>query len=165
MYTIVVIIAVLVAILAWRFLPRRGPEPGFKYVYVNQDGTARELSPDEQSYLSQEFSGFDGGRPYIKSAYGSRDGWGSRSGYIERRRVPLRVRILPVHPDYDTEVKKITVDLVEIQRAAGDIIVENPDGSVTCTPNPDIPRKRRFELARDHQLEQQRRREQLARTE
>jgi len=162
MYIVVATIAVIIAILAWRFRPRRGAEPGFRYVYVNQDGTARELSPDEQNYLSQEFSGGDGGRPYIKSSYGSRDGWGSKSGYIERRQVPSRIQILPVHPDYDTEVKKIAEGFVEIQRAADDTIVKNADGSITCTPNPSISRKRRFQLAREHQLEQQRRREQLA---
>ncbi len=39
------------------FRPRRGNEPGFKFVYVNQDGSVREVSPGEQGYLSQEFRG------------------------------------------------------------------------------------------------------------
>lgn len=153
---------VFVIFLVWKLRPRRAAETGFKFVYVNLDGSARELSPAEQAYLSEEFSGGDGGRPYIKISYESRDGWGALSGYIERRRVPSRIKISPVHPGYDDAVKAIAEDFVDMQRAAGDIIVKNPDGSITCTPNPDLSHAERFARARKHQLEQQLRREELA---
>jgi hypothetical protein len=80
-----VIVIAVVAFLFWKWGPRRPQEPGFKFVYVNQDGSVRELSPEERGYLSEEFPGEDGGRPYIKWSYESRDGWGSKSGFIERR--------------------------------------------------------------------------------
>ena len=38
-------------------------------------------------------------------------------------------------------------------------ITVNPDGSVTSKPNPDIPRNKRFEIIKAHQLAQQQRRE------
>lgn len=161
MFIAAVAIIVVVA-LVWKFGPRRRQEPGFKFVYVNQDGSVRELSPGEQDYLSQKFLGGDGGRPYIKSSYESSNGWGSQSGYIRRRRVPSRIAILPVNPNYDTAVKEITEDVLNTYRAAGDIIVTNHDGSITCTPNPAIPRNKRFKLARSQYLAQQRRREELA---
>ena len=148
--------------LLWKFGPRRGREAGFIFVYVNQDGSVRELSPEEQTYLSEKFSGGDGGRPYIKASYESRDGWGSKSGFIERRRVPSQIKILPVHPNFDELVKGQSNDLLGSHRASGDIIVKNTDGSTTCSPNPNISRKERFELARSYQLDQQRRREALA---
>jgi hypothetical protein len=40
--------------------------PSNDYVYVNDDGTARELSPVEREYLGQKFHPGDSGRPYIK---------------------------------------------------------------------------------------------------
>ncbi len=156
--------AVLVALsLLWiLFRRRRGNQTGFKFVYVNQDRSVRELSPDEQTFLSGKYSGGDGGRPYVKSRFGSSDGWGSQSGFIERRRVPARVTIKPVHPNYDTLVKQLRHDKLGVLRAAGDTISTAEDGSITCTPNKNISRKERFELARAFQLEDQRRREALA---
>jgi len=159
--TIVVIVA-LVAWFAFQARPRRKPEPGFKFVYVNQDGSVRELSPGEQAYLSEEFSGGDSGRPYIKSNYKSSDGWGSQSGFIERRQVPADIPILPVHPNYDALEKELGHDMLGSHRAAGDIIEKNADGSITCKPNPHISHEERFELSRQYQLEEQRRREALA---
>jgi hypothetical protein len=138
-----ILLLVVVAYLAWKWGPRRAKEPGFKLVYVNQDGSARELSPEEKTYVSTEFPGGDSSRPYIKWSYESHDGWGSRSGYIERRRVPARVTILPVHPEYDAAVKKIDEEKLD-------------------SPNPDLPRKKRFEITRNRHLDQERRREALA---
>jgi hypothetical protein len=163
---VVAAIEVLVVIfLLWKLGPRRAPEAGFKFVYVNQDGTARELSPAEQAYLSEEFSGGDSGRPYIKTSYESRDGWGSQSGFIERRRLPGRIKILPVHADYDQKEKALGFDWLDSHRAVGDLIQTNPDGSITCIPNPSLSTKERFELSRKQALHDQRHREALARGE
>lgn len=148
--------------LVWMFRPHRRTEPGFKFVYVNQDGSVRELSPGEQAYLSKKFLGGDSGRPYIKCGYKSSDGWGSQSGFIERRRVPSHIAILPVHPNYDAREKELGYDMLGSHRAAGDLIDTNDDGSTLCTPNPNISRKESFELSRQYELEQQRRREALA---
>jgi hypothetical protein len=133
-----------------------------KFVYMNQDGSVRELSPEERTYLSKEFSGGDSGRPYIKSSCKSRDGWGSLSGFIERRKVPVRIKIFPVHPDFDDRVKELGFDMLGSHRAAGDIIETRADGSVTCIPNPQISTTERFELMRSWQLAHQRERERLA---
>jgi hypothetical protein len=160
-----VIVVAVVAFLVWKWGPRRPQEPGFKFVHVNQDGSVRELSPEEQDYLSAEFHGSDGGRPYIKLSYESRDGWGSQSGFIERRGVPARIEILPVHPDYDAAVKKLREDPLGRNQDAGDVIIQNPDGSVTYILNPDLSRKQRYELIRERHLEQERRREALAKVE
>jgi hypothetical protein len=131
----VVAIALLAAYLTRIRRLRRPQEPGFRFVYINQDGSARELSPEEQRYLSQEFSLGDSGGPYIKASYESLDGWGSQSGFIARRRVPIQVVIRPVHPNYDAAVKELGDDLLDLQRAAGDDIVKNSDASITCSPN------------------------------
>jgi hypothetical protein len=157
-----VLITLAFLILIWKLGPRRRSEPGFKYVYVNQDGTVRELSPGEQVYLSTKFMGGDGARPYIKTSYESRDGWGSRSGYIRRRQVPAQIKILSIHPEFDKREMELEYDMLGSNRVANDIIETNADGSITCTPNPKISRKERFEIVRNYELEQQRRREELA---
>lgn len=163
-----VIVIGTVGFLFWKWGPRRPEEPGFGFVYVNQDGSVRELSSGERDYLSTKFSGGDSGRPYIKTSYESHDGWGSQSGFIARRRVPARKGILPVHPNYDAAEKELGDDFLEAHRATEDIIIENADGSITYYLNSDISRKARkvrkarFKLSRDKVLAQQRRREALA---
>jgi hypothetical protein len=81
----------------WSFLrrSRRHKESGFRYVYVNRDGSARELTSDEQEYLNEEFSGGDGARPYLKFRYESLTPDGRISGFLERRQLPARIEIQP----------------------------------------------------------------------
>jgi hypothetical protein len=157
---LLVILGVLVVM--WKFRPRRRREPGAKYVYVNHDGSIREISPGEQEYLSTEFSGGDGGRPYIKSSYESTDGWGSRAGFIARRRVPKHLAIRPVHPNYDAREKASGFDEFGFYKASGDLIEKQDDGSILITPNPKISRRERFRLAQNCVLEEQKKREALA---
>lgn len=76
--------------------PRRGREPAeFKYVYVEDDGSARELDAREREYLTAEFPAGDGGRPYIKLRYESLTRAGHMRGYLRRRQLPKRVAIKP----------------------------------------------------------------------
>lgn len=100
-------LAALIGVLAlwvcyhiyWVGRSRRSPEAGFRYVFVNDDGTVRELSISEQEYLTIEFSPGDGARPYIKPHFEALDGWKSIQGFIERRQVPANIPILPVDPN------------------------------------------------------------------
>lgn len=85
----------------------------FEYVYVNQDGTARELSSDEREYLSKQFHPTDSGRPYIKSSYTSQDGWGSQSGFLLRRKLPPSITVMPVNPNYTMSGPVDPPDLVQ----------------------------------------------------
>ena len=78
-------------------LARRPDEPGFRFVFVNDDGSVRELDADERAYLDADHHPADGGRPYVKLRYASRTPDGRLGGYLERRRVPPRISIEP-HP-------------------------------------------------------------------
>ena len=83
--------------------PIRKREPGFKYVYVELDGSVRELYNDEVEYLKEEFHPNDGNRHYIKYKYKELTPSGKISGFIRRRRVPSHITIRPVpqpEPDY-----------------------------------------------------------------
>ena len=136
--------------------------PLFEYVYVNQDGTVRQLSGKEQDYLSEDFSGGDGGWPYIKGAYTDVDGWGSLSGFLARAKVPPGMAVLPVNPRFDSFPEEFVDDIADNQKL-GDTITRHPDGSLTCTPNLNLSSEQRVEMTRRLKLEQQSRRERLAR--
>ena len=58
-------------------------------IYVNDDGSARELSEPEKKYVDTEFSPLDGARPHIKTRYEQRNGWGNLSGFLQRKDVPV----------------------------------------------------------------------------
>jgi len=93
----IVFIAIIVLVWAgYAFFnrSRRPKEEGFQYVYVNEDGSVRQLSQDEREYLSTEFDPTDGNRPYIKFHFNSKTPDKSISGFIERRQVPAKIRIL-----------------------------------------------------------------------
>jgi|SRR6185437_14243314 len=92
------LLAPILLLMGWWFFLRRSRRPkeaGFRYVYVNLDGSARELTAEEREYLSETFSGGDGGRPYIKFKYESLTPDGRISGFLERRQVPAKIEIQP----------------------------------------------------------------------
>lgn len=68
--------------------PRDAAKNPYPYVYVNDDGSARELSADERRHLETRYLGSDGARPYVKWRYGSRTPTGSLAGFCRRRWVP-----------------------------------------------------------------------------
>jgi hypothetical protein len=71
------------------------PKPSEILVWINDDGSARELTEADKKYVDSDFSPFDGARPYVKPTYRSRNGWGEIKGYLERDRLPNNVPINP----------------------------------------------------------------------
>lgn len=93
---IVLIIVGIVWLLVWYLIqtrPRRKREPRFEFIYVEEDGSARELDDDEKVYLKTEFYGGDGNRPYIKLRYESLTPDGKILGYLPRRQLPKNIEI------------------------------------------------------------------------
>ena len=68
------------------------------YVYIDDDGSARELTPDEEEYLSTEFQFGDGAAPYIKGYYRQRAPFGRLAGFLARRDLPRRIIVRPAPP-------------------------------------------------------------------
>ena len=64
-----------------------------RFIYVREDGTARELIPDEVVHLNTDYKGADGARPYIKSTYGQLTPDGKIWGYLSRRKLPRQIPI------------------------------------------------------------------------
>jgi hypothetical protein len=110
-------------------MPAADPYP---YVYVNADGTARELHPSEQKYLETEFKGGDGAAPYAKSSYAERDGWGELTGYLERSLLPDGI---PIHdaPADDPKHAFSREKYIAWLRSKGAEVTENSDGSLTIS--------------------------------
>jgi len=63
------------------------------FVYVNIDGTIRELTNDEIEYLSKDFHPNDGARPYIKSSYEQLTPDNKICGFLLRKNIPNNMEV------------------------------------------------------------------------
>lgn len=66
----------------------------FEFVYVENDGTVRELDDEEKDYLQTEFEPTDGNRPYIKSSYNQLTPDNKIVGFLLRNKVPKNIEII-----------------------------------------------------------------------
>ena len=66
-----------------------------RFVYVEDDGNARELTATELDYLNTEFHGADGNRPYIKYRYSSLTPDRRLRGYLLRKKLPRDIDVKP----------------------------------------------------------------------
>ena len=76
------------------FAPLRKKEAGTEFVYVEDDGTVRELHQQEIDYLNAPFNYNDGARPILKKRYDEKNTDGKISGFILRQRVPRDIKII-----------------------------------------------------------------------
>jgi hypothetical protein len=76
------------------------PDASERLIYVENDGSARELTDGEKRYVDTPFSPLDGARPFIKSSYHQRNGWRELRGFLDRRNLPGGIAIgpAPVEP-------------------------------------------------------------------
>jgi hypothetical protein len=88
-------VAVYFIWVTWQTRPRRPKEDGYRYIFVEDNGTAREVTSDEREFLEMDFDPFDGARPYIKTCYATLNGYGGLSGYLPRRQLPENIPIAP----------------------------------------------------------------------
>lgn len=73
--------------------PRRPKEPGHAFVYVEKNGTVRELNADEELLLERNFYPGDPMMPYIKQTYSQLNEDGNPAGFIMRHKVPPNITI------------------------------------------------------------------------
>ena len=79
----------------WRLVEipqRRWRASTFDYVYIDDNGEARELNADEDEYLSTALF-LDDAELNIKPRYGSLTPTGAMHGYLKRRQLPRWVPI------------------------------------------------------------------------
>ena len=65
----------------------------YPYVYIEENGSVRELHLREHRFFEMPMYPTDGSRPYIKSSYNYRNRFGSFSGYCLRTRIPSHLEI------------------------------------------------------------------------
>jgi hypothetical protein len=99
------------------------------YVYVNADGTARELHPNERQYLETEFLPGDGAAPNVKDNYAERNGWGEIRGYLQRSKLPGGIHIQDA-PKENPRRPMNKAEYVEWLRSKGVRVTEKNDGSL-----------------------------------
>ena len=107
---------------------------GYRHVYVNADGTARELHPNERQYLETEFIPGDGAAPYVKGSYAERNGWGEIRGFLERSNLPVGTPIQDA-PKEDPSRRLSAAEYAEWLLSKGVAITENRDGA-SVVPKP-----------------------------
>ena len=107
---------------------------GYRYVYVNAEGTARELHSNERQYLETEFIHGDGAAPYVKDSYAERNGWGEIRGFLERSKLPGGTPVQEA-PKEDPSRRLSAAEYAEWLLGKGVTITENRDGS-SAVPKP-----------------------------
>jgi len=152
-YTVVGIVGLIglavIMYLTWFFLqtrPRRPKEDGYKYVYVEDDGSAREIASDEKEHLETKYHPADGASPYIKLRYESLNGWGNLAGYLPRRQLPKNIMIAQAPSKQFVDKNKMREAMIDEHKKAGDTLIENPDGSFTIELNKNISMQERYEI-------------------
>lgn len=83
------------------------------YVYIEDDGTARELEPDEVRYLNTEFHGADGARPYIKANYEQLTFDGKMRGYLLRDELPPGSKIKSIEEAVLIETAEKAIEIAK----------------------------------------------------
>jgi len=114
----------------------------YPYIRVNDDGTARELHPDERRYLEAEYAPGDGNLPWTKRSYDTRDGWGKLGGYMERAKLPGNVAVAPA-PAENPFPPMGKEGFRAFMREKGWDLVDRQDGTATLerrTPPDEKPR-------------------------
>ena len=112
----------------------------YPYIYINADGTARELHPNERAWLETEYTLGDGAAPRVKDSYQERNGWGEIRGYLKRAALPAGMRVADAPAD-DPRRPMSHEELVAWLRSKGVRVTESGDGSTTIPGQKRPPEK------------------------
>lgn len=89
--------AVVTGFGLWRLVEipiRRRRDSTFDYIYVDDEGNARELNAVEQEYVTTALFPEDADQ-YIKPRYESLTRDGRLRGYLRRRQLPRQIPVAP----------------------------------------------------------------------
>ncbi|WP_269713279.1 hypothetical protein [Caulobacter sp. NIBR2454] len=81
----------IVALLFWIHLQGPAEDRADAFIFVEDDGSVRELTADERLYSAMHHPA-DGNRPYVKTHYGSLTPEGLIGGFLHRSGVPQNAK-------------------------------------------------------------------------
>jgi hypothetical protein len=104
----------------------------YPIVFVEDDGTVRELHQSERAYLETPFDPTDGARPFVKSSYKKKDGWGSTEGFCLRSKIPSNISIgeAPLEDPSENTKERFLAKQIKFAKENGFEIIEEADGRV-----------------------------------
>lgn len=95
---VVLALAIIIGFGVGRLLEipaRRRRESTFDYVYIDDDGNARELTDAEREYVTTALFPDGDADQLIKPRYESLTRYGRMRGYLRRRQLPRRLPVAP----------------------------------------------------------------------
>ena len=94
-----ILLAVLVLLAIWGYVSNERIKReklskvyASRFVYIEDTGSARELTAEEADYMNAEFHPADGARPYIKSKYAQRAPNGRLGGFLLKSKLPRTIQ-------------------------------------------------------------------------
>lgn len=75
--------------------PENANDDPYPIVLVTEEGTVQELEEGDRRYMEEFFHPADGARPYVKSCYDEKNGWGNLRGFLQRTAVPKHISVSP----------------------------------------------------------------------
>ena len=75
----------------------------YPYVYLEDDGTYRELTAEERQYLEKAFHPADSGRPYVKHTLYAKTADGRLSGFLKRSKLPRGLKTGEILPQEQSQ--------------------------------------------------------------
>ena len=106
--------------------PAESSADPYPYVYVESDGTARELHAGEREYLETPYHPADGARPYVKHNYEARNGWGDLAGFCLRTKLPEGTAVRSAPADNPSKPMSESELVAYLQRKG--LRIERPPG-------------------------------------
>jgi hypothetical protein len=93
---VVIGLATVIGFGLWRVVEiplRRWRASTFDYIYIDDDGNARELNAAEDEYIATALFANGDADQFIKPSYESLNREGRLHGYLKRRQLPRRIPV------------------------------------------------------------------------
>ncbi len=88
----------------------------YPYVYVEKDGTVRELHSSERKFLETPYHPADGSMPYIKKSFNALNPYGNLRGTCLRSNIPHQISIqaAPIEDPIPLLLQETQEDMVKL---------------------------------------------------
>jgi hypothetical protein len=104
----------------------------YPYVYIEKDGTVRELHTSERKYLETPYYPTDGARPYVKRFFDQKNDVGDIRGFLTRSKTPSGILIHepPTHDPSIGSYEEFIENEINTAEELGFEVINKGDGKV-----------------------------------